>query len=343
MHSSPGWGKSCLILLCALCACTGKPETRQLYVFGTIASIKVFGSDAETVDAAVLALEARYRALDRDWYPWRKAGASTMGQLEQINRAIAEGRSTPVEANLARLIRRGSELETATGGRFSIATGRYSELWGLNNFEASRPVMPAPGELAAAAPGGRASDVLQWEGDRLRSKSRNVVIDPGGIAKGTILALSRDWLLERGIRNAIVDIGGDLLVLGEAAGRPARIGIRSPRETGIVGWLDVADGEAVMTSGDYERFVEIDGKRFQHIIDPRSGHPVEHTMSATVVHKDPELADAAATALVVGGIDEFDMLCELLDLRFAMVIDASGDMRLTPALHKRVNWAVSGD
>ena len=93
-----------------------------------------------------------------------------------------------------------------------------------------------------------------------------------------------------------------------------------------------------MTSGDYERFFEHDGKRYQHVLDPRTGYPVEHTVSASVVHGDPVLADAAATALLVAGAAEFEELCLSLGLDTALIVTTSGDLRLTRAMEKRFNW-----
>jgi thiamine biosynthesis lipoprotein len=94
----------------------------------------------------------------------------------------------------------------------------------------------------------------------------------------------------------------------------------------------------VVTSGDYERYFEFEGRRYQHIIDPRSGYPVRHTASVTVVHTDPILADAAATALVVAGIAEFDQTCAELGIQQAILIDSTGELRLTAGMKRRVNW-----
>ena len=105
-----------------------------------------------------------------------------------------------------------------------------------------------------------------------------------------------------------------------------------------IGWLDVADGETVVTSGDYERFFLHEGKKYAHILDPKSGYPVQHTSSVTVIHRDPILADAAATALVVAGMAEFDQTCAALGIRQAILIDSSGELRLTADMGGRVNW-----
>jgi thiamine biosynthesis lipoprotein len=164
------------------------------------------------------------------------------------------------------------------------------------------------------------------------------MLDLGGIAKGSILEQFVSILSDAGIKNAIVDIGGDLTVVGQVNGRAAKIGIRSPRSDDVIAWLEVLGGETIVTSGDYERFFEHQGKRYQHVLDPRTGYPVRHTISATVVHRDPVHADAAATALLVGGAREFDELCRKLELDQALIITASGDLRLTAAMEKRLNW-----
>jgi thiamine biosynthesis lipoprotein len=162
--------------------------------------------------------------------------------------------------------------------------------------------------------------------------------DLGGIAKGAILDLTIALLRESGVENAIINIGGDLTVLGDIHGRAARIGIRSPVAETPLGWLDVADGETVVTSGDYERFFEYQGQKYQHILDPKSGFPIQHTASVTVIHRDPVLADAAATALVVAGMAEFDQTCAALGITQAILIDSSGELRLTADMDRRVNW-----
>lgn len=324
------------VVMVASCG-SADPEQRQLVAFATLVTITVSDTPSSEVDAAVADLQHLYARYDRDWYPWPQPGQAQDGELVTLNKALAAGKTVAVSPDLAALIRRGQALERQSAGRFSLLTGRLSRLWGLVD-----PLQPAPAAPSAAALADYVQAVraggLYWQDGRLGSRSPSVEIDLGGIAKGAILQASADLLHARGISNAIIDLGGDLLVLGDVGGRPARIGIRSPRTRMPVAALDISDGESVFTSGDYERFVDIDGQRYQHIIDPRTGRPVAHTSSATVVHTDPVLADAAATALVVGGTAEFDRICAELGIELAMIIDATGDRRLTRALEMRVNW-----
>jgi len=319
--------------------CGGRQDfEQQSYAFGTLVTIHVYDARRDEYAAALEELHAAFRRLDRDWYPWPKPDGGEPGELRRINTALAAGRTVDVSPDLADLIRRSVELEQRTGGRFNPAIGRLTELWGFNDLLQPDWRPPSPAAVAALVDAGLSGEQLYWQDESLGSRSTAVMLDLGGIAKGALLAVSGRILRSHGIANAVVDIGGDLVVLGDIHGRAARIGIRSPREPGVVGWIDAAPGEAVVSSGDYERYFEFEGRRYAHILDPATGYPVDRTAAVTVVHDDPTLADAAATALVVAGIDEFDQTCERLGIKFALLVDSSGELRLTAALAKRVNW-----
>ena len=320
------------LLLCFGCDSESKDFQHQFYAFGTLVTIDFFDVSHNSNAAAIAAIEERIRIIDTNWYPWRK------GELQQINAAIARRQSIEVSPLLADLLRRGASLEQKSGGRFNPAIGRLTELWGFHDVTMLRTSPPDDLEVRKWLSLSVSSLSLEWDGNLLRSKSPRVMLDLGGIAKGSILEQFVSILREAQVENAIIDIGGDLTVMGQVKGRSARIGIRSPRSEDVLGWLELLDGETVMTSGDYERFFEHDGKRYQHVLDPRTGYPASQAISASVVHKDPVLADAAATALVVAGPAEFDELCGLLDLEEALIVSASGDLRLTRAMEKRLNW-----
>ena len=334
---------TCLIVAALLCsACDRKGhQQRQFYAFGTIVTLHTYGTSTREADKAVAALEPYYQTIDNDWYPWARQGSAAAGELVAVNEAIAGGRVQKVSPRLAALIKRATEIEQLSAGLFSPASGRLTLLWGLDDLAEAPASLPDPDAISALLNANLSTSALNWDGNNLQSSSQDILLDLGGIAKGAILALSVDILSAQGIQSAIVDIGGDLTVIGQVNGSAARIGIRSPTGSGAIGWLYVGDGETVVTSGDYERYIEIEGHRYPHILDPRTGYPVLHTSSVTVVHTDPLLADASATALVVGGADEFDEICRKLGVSVALLIDASGDMRLTPAMQKRVKWTTT--
>ncbi len=320
------------------CESESQDFRHQFYAFGTVVTIDFFDVSPASNADAIAVIGSRIKDIDTNWYPWRKLSGKPHGELQRINAAIARRQAIEVSPLLAELLRRSATLEQKSGGRFNPAIGRLTELWGFHDSTKLRTTPPDDFEVRKWLSLSVSSSSLEWDGNWLRSNSPRVMLDLGGIAKGSILEQFVGVVRDAGIENAIIDIGGDLTVVGRIKGRSARIGIRSPRSDEVLGWLEVLDGETVMTSGDYERFFVHDGKRYQHVLDPRSGYPVQETISASVVHSDPVLADAAATALLVAGPGEFEQLCELLGLEEALIVSASGDLRLTPAMEKRLNW-----
>ena len=327
-------------LLCFGCDRARQDFRHQFYAFGTLVTIDFFDAGIRSNKAAITAIETRIKDIDLNWYPWRSHTGEPLGELERINAAIAAGHSIEVSPRLAELLRRATALERKSDGRFNPAIGHLTELWGFHDIASLRTSPPDEIDVRNWLSASISSSSLEWDGNLLRSNSPEVMLDLGGIAKGSILKQFVRILRDAGVEDAIIDIGGDLTVLGQVKTRPARIGIRSARSDGVRAWLEVMDGETVVTSGDYERFFEYEGRRYQHVLDPRTGYPVQHTISATVVHKDPILADAAATALLVAGPSEFEELCAILDLEEALIVGASGDLRLTQGMEKRLNWKI---
>jgi thiamine biosynthesis lipoprotein len=332
---SPNWLSVSIILTLLAASCGEARRDYQLdfYALGTEVTVSLFGVSDAQATRATDTLQSMFADVGHNWYPWRP------GELQAMNESLAEMRlPIDVSPRLATVIRRAAEIEILSVGRFNAGLGNLTELWGLHDVTNPPAALPDPSEIEARIKGGVGAELLDWDGDRIVSGRTFLMIDLGGIAKGAILEDSVQILRELGVNHAIVNIGGDLTVLGNVNGRPASIGIRSPIAEKPLASLDVAGGETVVTSGNYERYIEIDGQRYNHILNPQSGYPVEHTASVTVVHDDAMLADAAATALMVGGAEEFDALTEALNIDFALLIDASGDLRLTRSMDERLHW-----
>ncbi len=132
----------------------------------------------------------------------------------------------------------------------------------------------------------------------LRKDNKNIMIDFGGIAKGYIGELIKRIIRENGFNKAIIDIGGDIVLLNDDEKKPFRIGIRKTNGEGIVRTIEIMSG-GVMTSGDYFRFYEINGIKYCHIINPKTGLPNIFRHSVTVISDNGSLSDAFATALML--------------------------------------------
>jgi len=150
---------------------------------------------------------------------------------------------------------------------------------------------------------------LALENGELRKRKQDVHLDLGAIAKGYALEEAAKVLENEGLESALIDAGGDIYAIGKIEGEGWGIGIRDPREDGVIGIIQASD-LAVITSGDYERFFMEEGIRYCHILDPKTGYPAKELISVSVIHEDPVLADAWATALFVLGAEKGMKLVE---------------------------------
>ena len=176
----------------------------------------------------------------------------------------------------------------------------------------------------------------------MRSRNKAVRLDIGGYAKGYALDRAAEILRRQGIRNALVNIGGNVLALGRRGERPWRIGIQHPRKPGALATLELHDGEALGTSGDYQRYFELDGKRYCHLIDPRSGHPAQGVQAATVLTRGERagvLSDVLSKPLFIAGVGGWHAAAAQMGATDAMLVDAQGGIHLTAALQKRLEFA----
>jgi thiamine biosynthesis lipoprotein len=197
------------------------------------------------------------------------------------------------------VVRLALEVSHDSGGAFDITISPLIELWG---FYGDSPNLPQEQEIRACLNkiGYRH---LNIEDGRLEKTKEEIGIDLGGIAKGYSVSQAAKVLRAEGATSALIDAGGDVYALGKKGRKFWNVGIRSPRGEDLLGYVEVED-LAVMGSGDYERFFIKDGKRFHHILDPKTGYPAEGLSGSTVIYPDPILADAWATALFVMGLEK---------------------------------------
>lgn len=321
-----------LVFALSLTACSQPTETydRTLYTFGTLATVQIYDLPRDEAIEIADQIELRLSVLNRDWYAWGD------GELGQLNRTLADAEQAPVSDLLGSLIKRSLELRDLSGGRFDPAVGSLVELWGFHDSKTTPVRKPADQDIRSDGSTLGVS-VTGENGSQIVVTGRTgIVIDLGGIAKGAALAECARLLRAAGARRALVNLGGDLIALTEEGGPEFRIGIQNPRAEDIAGLILASDGEAVVSSGDYERFFDSDEQRFHHIIDPETGYPSAGAVAVTVIDKDPLLADAAATALMVAGPDAFYLVSKDLGIENAALIDQSGTLYLTDAMQARL-------
>ena len=330
----------CLAVL--LVGCGPKLHKQQAYVFGTLVEITVYGQDEALAKRATDQVLSDFDRLHRTLHPWEP------GALERLNARLA--RATPgqpariaLSPDIAPLLRDAARLSELSEGLFDPAIGNLVRLWGFHTdtFESRLPEAAALSRLIAARPAMRD---LRFEGQTLVGTNPAVRLDLGGYAKGYALDLAAVTLRRMGVRHALINIGGNVMALGQKGNEPWRVGIQHPRRAGALAVLALHDGEAIGTSGDYQRFFEYGGKRYCHLIDPRTGHPADQAQAVTVVARGAQagvMSDVASKPLFIAGPNSWQRLAQKMGIQEALFIDAQGRMTVTRALQARLRWESS--
>ncbi|MCX4189529.1 FAD:protein FMN transferase [Methylophaga sp. OBS3] len=320
-----------LFSLGLLTACGEQPaQSTKIYAFGTEIDISIYGEDDEKFELTIGQLEETFNGVNDLWHAWQPS------ILTKINDAIAAGETIAVDDNVATVIEQARQLADDSAHLFNPAAGKLFSLWGFEQddwFESRPP--PAQTEIdnwLAAQP---TMDDIVIENGQLYSNNNMVKLGFGGFAKGYAVDAAIDVLQANDIHNAIINIGGDLRAIGQHGQRPWNIGIRHPRQDGVLASVQVHDNESVFSSGDYERYFEYEGERYPHILDPRTGYPANKAMSVTVIDTNAARADAAATALFVAGSDWPHVAAEM-QLQHVMLMTADGILEMSPAMAERV-------
>lgn len=258
-----------------------------------------------------------------EWHAWEP------GPLVQLNDALQAGELTQTTPDLIQLIRQSQALEERSAGRFNPAIGNLIDLWGFHTSE--YPIKGPPPSRAAISKllnSSPSSLDIEFHGTQLKSNNPLVQLDFGGIAKGYAVDLAIEIIRNSGQRAAVVNAGGDMRAIGNNRGKPWRVGVQDS-QGGIAGGIEISGDLAVFTSGNYARFREDADERYAHILDPRTGWPVDSIASATVIADTGTLADAVATAMMVAGDENWSEVAEGMGVLAAMIIDESGAIYAT--------------
>ncbi len=248
-------------------------------------------------------------------------------ETSRLNRA-AGWESVPVSKEMDQLLRRSRHWSEKTGGAFDITGGPLFELW---EEARSRGLPPSQGEIdqRRALVG---MENVRVENGNARLEAAGMKIGFGAIGKGFAADRAADFLEARGITNFLIDAGGDVLARGNNGDRPWHVAIRDPRRKGsFLAGFEAVDC-AIATSGDYERYFELNGKRYSHLLDLRTGRPGGSRASVTVIARSAADADALATALFIMKPEEGIALVESLPEMDAILVDQSGSRRLSSGL-----------
>ncbi len=304
------------------------PQEITWSVMGTIASLRVPGEHAAAVKPAQELAATAFDEVNRTMSVYRPDS--------EISRLNTQSTDVPLSPQTESLLRISTAMTHRTAGRFDATLHPVIRLWGFSGGE-TPATLPTEADIAAARAATGPDTIFIGEGFARRTNP-DASFDPGGIAKGFAIDLAYERITAAfpGLP-VLINLGGEMRVQGTAAPeRPWRIGVQHPFEKHqTIGVVSLASGTAVATSGHYERYFEMDGTRYAHIIDPRTGRPVTGTAGVTVISPNAIEADVLSTTLFIAGIEEAASVLDLFPDTHAIIIPDEQPIRmyLSPGMH----------
>ena len=289
----------------------------------TICSVSIYGMDEEAAEAAI---DAAFAVCDELEHKLSRTIADS--EISKIN--SAKGEWTGVSSETLELIQKGLEYSELSNGAFDITVGGITELWDFHAVE-GKEKLPDGGALSEACKHVGYKEI-EIDADKVRLADAEAKIDLGGIAKGYIGDKMAEALESAGAKSAIINLGGNVICIGaKSDSEDFVIGVEAPfsNRSEIIGKVNVRD-KTLVTSGVYERKMEIDGKVYHHILDTKTGGPVDTDLDAVTLVADKGRSadiDALSTICLIKGADEAMVLIEKTDGLEGLFVLNDGSVR----------------
>ncbi len=328
-----------LWLSASLSACHAPPATYQqsFLQFGTLIDITLVSDNSARANKTFDQIEALLKARHHQWHGWHD------GELMRFNKALAKtvktGRSIAIPSVLRELITASKHYYALSDGLFNPALGRLIAAWGFH--QSPTPDYALIKRLQTNPPG---MDDLIIEQGRARSRNANLQLDFGAIAKGLAVRQMAALIRHNRIDDFIINAGGDVFAAGRDIDPGWRIAIENPffaahNSARTIGKIIVHAPVSIFTSGNYRRFYrDKNGIRRNHIINPKSGEPSRHISLVTIVTKDPVLADAAATTLMLTPPSALAKMTTRFGIDEYLVITEQHQAYLSRRMNARIEW-----
>ncbi|MDA3811701.1 MAG: FAD:protein FMN transferase [Spirochaetaceae bacterium] len=249
-----------------------------------------------------------------------------ISELSKVN-ASSGIQAVSVSEDTYQVVQASKYYANLTMGAFDPTIAPLVELWGIGSDHEGQVPHKEEIEKMKSLIDYRKLEIS--DDKRIFLKDKGMKIDLGGIAKGYIADVVKEYLISQGVKRGIINLGGNIIVIGsKPEGHPWKIGIQDPFESRgtYIGIAEVID-KTIVTSGIYERFFYVDGKRYHHILDPETGYPVENDLaSITIISEKSIDADALSTSLFVLGVEKGMDLIESIDNAEAVFVTKGRDV-----------------
>ncbi|NLZ83715.1 MAG: FAD:protein FMN transferase [Clostridiales bacterium] len=307
-----------------------QPIKKSSFLLDTIVTVQIYDSDDESILNEAIELIKYYELIF--------SRSNEKSELYRLNHGFLahEGLNYTISDELADVLSYGIKYGNLSNGYFDITIAPILSLW---DFKAENPVLPSDDKLNEAIPlvGYKNMTLV---GNNLTFKNQAIEIDLGGIAKGYIADRIKDYLLEKSVESAMINLGGNVLCLGSKPdGSPFNIGIQMPyadrNET--IAAMEISD-MSVVSSGIYERFITINDKSYHHILNPKTGYPFENNLiSVSIISPYSVDGDGLSTTTFALGLEKGMELIESLPDTYAIFITDDYKLHYTKGFEDAIN------
>lgn len=309
-------------LTIAICGFSQVKRTRDAFLMGGRFDITIVAKDSLTAEQyidTVIAEISRVEYLISDWKPET--------QVSKVNQS-AGIRPVKVDREVLELTERALKISELTYGAFDISFAAMEKIW---KFDGTMTAMPTPEAVTKARQKvGYKNIIINKDSSTIFLKLPGMKIGFGALGEGYAADKCRDMMIARGVTAGLINATGDIQAWGmQPNGKPWRIGINDPfKSNDLVGAIPLKG--AVTTSGSYEKYAIIDGKRYAHIINPSTGYPATGLTSVTITGPDTEMANAFSTSIMVLGKDKGLKLLRRFPEYKAFIITDTGNYITSP-------------
>ncbi len=323
--------KRLLVLLCICgmlfsfvgCADTVKRfQYTYLDVFDTVTVLQLYATSQQVADDWAAQLHARLSALHNEFSIYDTIQG--LQNVKAVNDAVGE--AVTVSTDLMRMLQYGKQAYTLTDGKVNMAMGSVLCLWHQAR-NAEKPLPPSNAALSAANQHTDITNVvLDTAAGTVQLTDTAMSLDVGAFAKGLAAQWVAQYAVDLGVHSALISVGGNVVAVGDKQGKPFIIGIENPKNPQEHLLTVDVQNCAVVTSGDYQRYFEVDGVRYHHLIDPDSLQPAQYFASVSVIGPDSGMADILSTALFLMPQQEGAALLKTVEGYEAVWVEHTGDL-----------------
>ena len=326
------------ILISLLMGCgDNKIHHSKDFIFGTLIDIKVYGESKINAEKVSNEIFNEFHRLHKLLHPWEKS------LITDINIAISQEKSIAINNDeVITILRSAQRLEKQTQNLFNPSIGKLIKLWGFHSNDYVQEAIPNQEIIQKLVSSNPSMESIIIENKVLKSNNKNVQIDSGGYAKGYALDQAKKILASNDVKNALINIGGNILAFGKHGERDWLVGIQNPRKPNAFATISLKSGWAIGTSGDYQRYIMVNNQRYSHLINPKTGYPESKTQSATILMPPSEnsgtLSDVFSKPLFISSkIKKADM-AKLLNIKYFLIIMDDHSILISEDLNKKINW-----